>query len=250
MQNPNPGSNDPYQNPPNQNNPYQNPPYQDYPNQGYRYPTQGAPYPQDQNQPYQQGQGVPYQQGQAAPYPPAQGRAAQPVVPPQGTSFTQEEWQTLVHTPLQVSTAMMAIAPSGPIGMVQEAMSIGRSIQTLQQHGSANPLISALSQHVSQTLEAVRSGGPSPLGDVQATLRDPQRARQNALVSCQQTANILRKAAPQDAIVCKQLIYSFALNVAQAAREGGLFGIGGQLVSEPEQAMLRDIASALGFQPS
>lgn len=167
-----------------------------------------------------------------------------------GTPFTADEWNMLVNTPLKVSTAMMAVSPSGPIGLVKEGMSIGKSIQTLKQQSSVSPVLATLSQRLTETLEATRPKGPNALGEMKQSLKNPDAAREEALSSCQQAVEIIRKASPQDANAYKQFVYSFALNIAESVREGGFLGIGGEKVSPPEKKLLDDLTNTLELQRS
>ncbi|BCL77790.1 hypothetical protein ccbrp13_02550 [Ktedonobacteria bacterium brp13] len=231
MQDPQKGtSNNPSQNPytPYNQNPYSQEPYRA---EATNNPTQ-EPYRGDAGRDVRQGQGY----GMT-------GTTAPPNLP-----FDQPEWETLVSTPLQVSLAMMAASPSGPLGMISEAMAIGKSIQTLHAQGQMSPMLAQLGQSVTKEMESMRSGKPMPFGDVQHLLQNPAVARDSALASCQRSASILGKASPQDATSYKQLVYAFANNVAAAGREGGFLGLfGGVQISLSEETLLNDIASALNL---
>lgn len=231
MQDPQQGtSNNPSQNPsiPYNQNPYSQDPYRAG---ATNNPTQES---------YQGDTGKDVRQGQVYG---VTGTTAPPSLP-----FDQLEWETLVSTPLQVSLAMMAASPSGPLGMVSEAMAIGRSIQTLHSQGQMSPMLAQLGQSITSEMENMRSGKPMPFGDVQQLLQNPAVARDSALASCQRSASTLGKASPQDATSYKQLVYAFANNVAAAGRESGFLGIfGGVQISLSEETLLNDIASALNL---
>ncbi|GHO86354.1 hypothetical protein [Dictyobacter formicarum] len=170
---------------------------------------------------------------------------------PTGLPFNQQEWQALVTTPIQVSLAMMSVSPSGLIGMMQEAMAIGKSVQALQAQGNISQMLAQIGQQLTKGLEDMRAGRPSPFGDIRQMSQNSEMARNTALASCQRSAAILERASPQDAISYKQFVYSFAYNVAAAAREGGFLGLfGGEQISATENAFLNEIAAALGLQRS
>lgn len=170
---------------------------------------------------------------------------------PSGLPFNQQEWQTLVSTPIQVSLAMMAISPSGILGMIQEAMAIGKSVQALQAQGSLSPMLVQIGQQLTRGLEDMRSGRASPFGDIRQMSQNPEMTRNTSLASCQRTSSILERASPRDAMAFKQFVYSFAYNVAAAAREGGFLGFfGGEQISPAENAFLNDVATALRLQRS
>ncbi|GER91184.1 hypothetical protein KDW_53460 [Dictyobacter vulcani] len=264
MQTPNQGrDNNPNQNQWNPNQPDQDP----YRQAGMNPPGQ-VPYRQEgapEQVPYQQtamnppGQ-EPYRQGTIPNRPDQRSASTGNVMPeapitgytvPSGYPFSQQEWQTLLAAPMQVSVAMMSASPSGIIGIVQEAMAIGKSVQTLQSQGTTSRMLGQLGQQLTKGIEDLRAGRQTPIGDIQQMAKHTDMARNSALAYCQQAAGILDKVSPQDASVYKQFVYSMAYNVAAAAREGGFLGLfGGEQVSPVEQAFLGDIASALRLQRS
>ena len=79
---------------------------------------------------------------------------------------------------------------------------------------------------------------------------DAANVRQTAIASCQQAVTLLQKISPQDGQAYKDFVYTTALRVAEAAKEGGFMGIGGVAVSAEEKSLLNDISRALGVQHS
>jgi hypothetical protein len=65
------------------------------------------------------------------------------------------------------------------------------------------------------------------------------------LQACRDVAALLAQKAPADAEQYKQWVYQSAQNSANAASEGGVFGIGGERVTEAETAALKELAVAL-----
>jgi len=76
----------------------------------------------------------------------------------------------------------------------------------------------------------------------------PDQARAHALDQLKQVSALVRQKAPGDAAGFAPWLQEVAQRVANASKEGGFLGIGGTLVSEQEQAALRDTAAALGIQ--
>jgi hypothetical protein len=74
---------------------------------------------------------------------------------------------------------------------------------------------------------------------------DAANVRQTAIASCQQCMPLLKKVSTEDALAYKEFVYSSAQRVAEAAKEGGVMGFGGQAISEVEQSLLNDISKAL-----
>jgi hypothetical protein len=77
------------------------------------------------------------------------------------------------------------------------------------------------------------------------TSNDPNEMKAQCLQISREVAALLSQKAPADARAYKQWVYQAAQNSANAAKEGGVFGIGGERVSEAEAAALREIATAL-----
>ena len=74
---------------------------------------------------------------------------------------------------------------------------------------------------------------------------DLNEMKAQCLQACRNVAALLSQKAPADAAQYKQWVYESAENSANAAKEGGVFGIGGERVSEAEAAALKEIALAL-----
>lgn len=159
--------------------------------------------------------------------------------------FTDAEWKTLVAAPVKIGRAIIAIAPSGAIGMAKEVRALRQGlIEAIRQ--SNNPLLKNLGLH------AQAEGGMESLwknvGQAFGDRWDAENVRKTAITTCQEAATLLKKAAPQDAQAYKECLYSAAQKVAEVGKEGGFAGIGGTHLSEPENALLKDVANTLGLQ--
>ena len=47
---------------------------------------------------------------------------------PAGSPYTNDEWLCLVEAPVKIGRAMMAVSPSGAIGMTQEIIALRKSV--------------------------------------------------------------------------------------------------------------------------
>jgi hypothetical protein len=156
--------------------------------------------------------------------------------------FTSEEWQLILSMP-QVAALYLALAsPSGPLGLAQEMMASTRGLVETLKSSSGNELVDAVAADVREKAEKGERMEP-PL----KTSNDLNQMKAQCLQSCRDVAALLSKKAPADAQAYKQWVYQAAQNSANAAREGGFFGIGGEKVSEAETAALQEIAGALGI---
>jgi hypothetical protein len=171
--------------------------------------------------------------------------AGQAVPQQQEGIFSVDEWNILIETPLTVGKDMVMVSPSGPVGIVREAITMAKGIQELLAQGASNPLIKALGQRMQGLMNAARSGQTHPFGNLQQGMKSAPEARNDALSACQQAMAILRKAPPQDALAYKQFVFALAQKVSEAASEEGFLSFGGKKISEAEAAMLRDLAATL-----
>jgi hypothetical protein len=68
------------------------------------------------------------------------------------------------------------------------------------------------------------------------------------LTGCRSAAALLAaRADPADSAAYRQWLQSIAARVCEAARSGGLLGIGGELLSDAERQLLDDLGGALGL---
>ena len=164
---------------------------------------------------------------------------------PAEAPYTNPEWLCLVETPVKVARAIMAVSPSGALGMTQEIMALRQSM-TEGLRAANQPLLAHIRQYVQRqdALEATWDAAGYAFGD----RCDATNVRQTAISSCQQALSLLKKASATDAQAYKNFVYATALNVARAAKEGGFMGIGGEAVSTEEQALLTEISRTLGLQ--
>jgi hypothetical protein len=156
--------------------------------------------------------------------------------------FTSEEWQRILSLP-QVAALYLALAsPSGPIGLVQEMMASTKGILEALKASSGNELIDAVAADMREKAEKRERLEPPLKPD-----NDPNEMKAQCLQACRDVAALLSQKAPADAEQYKQWVYQSAQNSANAAKEGGFFGIGGERVTEAEAAALKEIALALGI---
>ena len=155
--------------------------------------------------------------------------------------FTSEEWQMLLSLP-QVASLYLALAsPSGPLGLAQEMIASTKGIVEALKASSGNELIDAVAADMREKVEKREKLKP-PL----QPSNDLNEMKARCLQACRDVAALLSQKAPADAERYKQWVYQSAQNSANAAKEGGVFGIGGERVSEAETAALKELAVALG----
>lgn len=156
--------------------------------------------------------------------------------------FTSEEWGLILSTP-QVASLYLALAsPSGPLGLAQEMIASTKGIIEALKSSSGNELIDAVAADIREKADK-RERMESPL----KTSNDPNDLKAQCMRIFREVAALLSQKAPAEAQAYKQWVYQAAQNSANAAKEGGVFGIGGERVSEAETAALQELAFALGL---
>lgn len=152
--------------------------------------------------------------------------------------YTREEWALLARAPFLIGMLMTQVSPSGITGVLEESQAVSQAV--LRTHGL--PLIREL------------------LGDIQASegnLAQPEQritqenALGHALNSLRQVNHLLtQKASEEEAAAFKNWLVEIAYDTASAAKEGGVWGIGGQQVNQAELEALNQIRSLLGYGKS
>ena len=155
--------------------------------------------------------------------------------------FTSEEWQQILTAP-QIASVYIALAsPSGPLGAAKEMMASMQLIVEAMKASSGNALIDAVVADIREKAEKKEKLEPPQIS------KDPNETKAQCLQACRDLAALLSQKAPAEAEGYKQWVYQAAQHSAEAAKEGGFLGIGGQRVNEAEAAALKEIASALGI---
>ncbi|MGH8511629.1 MAG: hypothetical protein ACREU9_11405 [Gammaproteobacteria bacterium] len=156
------------------------------------------------------------------------------------SEFTEEEWRYIVSGPPMVGVAVAAASLSGPIGMMKEMLALGMALGQVAERGSPNALITAVVKDLKERTTAPQA--PPEL------LSAPHVAKEHALSHLGEVSQILyRKVSDAEAEEFKRWLVTLGERVAEAAKEGGVLGFGGELVSDEERSALRQIAFALGL---
>jgi hypothetical protein len=153
--------------------------------------------------------------------------------------YTAEEWALLRKAPLIMAAAVIVSDLSGAIGVAREFLSMAEAVEETGQRHDTNELVAALVADL-QAPQAAQAEETEDITDI-------SEARAKALAESREIAALLaRTAPPAEAEGFKRWMLSIARRVSEAAREGGVLGIGSKLVSEKEMAMIDELAAALG----
>jgi hypothetical protein len=158
--------------------------------------------------------------------------------------FTPEEWQEIVAGPVDAGMLIAFAHPQGPIGLAHEMKAIYDATVT----GVINSP-SELIREVGAVLAREKGAG----GEADQIKASAQQAKAHSqgdpqafyLGQITRAVALVRQKAPADASAYKQWLVECAEKTAQAAKEGGFFGIGGTQVTPREMAALERLRSAL-----
>ena len=144
--------------------------------------------------------------------------------------FNAEEWSRLLEGP---ALAGLIVISAERGGTIRESISMAKGYSEAREANADDELLS----------EILRS---RPEVDPRA-YGNPEELRERGLERLRGTMALLaEKASPEEAEDYRRFALDVARRAAEAHKEGGFMGIGGERVSEAEQKALDDIAAALG----
>jgi hypothetical protein len=153
--------------------------------------------------------------------------------------FTEDEWATLVRSPMVAGMAITIADPGGPIEVVKETSAVVKFAA-----GSSGEERDDVVGEVAREMRGLVEQRKNPIGDFKphGTMAAKEIldeiSRANQIVSA--------KATPEEAEAFRSWIMEAAQRAADAAKEGGFMGFRAERVSEGEKEMLAQLGSALG----
>jgi hypothetical protein len=158
------------------------------------------------------------------------------------SSFTPDEWKLILEGVMMASVAVTAAEPSGLWGLLKESFAAGTTLVAAKKDAGSNALIKAVVADFesSEGRSLARDGLKEKFSGSK-----PAEIKAKCLEALRQVGVLVDTKAPQDAAAFKGWLRQISQQVAEAAKEGGILGIGGVRVSEAEKATLTEIASAL-----
>lgn len=168
--------------------------------------------------------------------------------------FTDSEWSTLMQAPFEAIKAMVLADKTDPVSFLKEAKAAIAILVAEQQRTDltsdlASSLLASMKEKdAAETLqneELLLKKQFQFLGDLQM-LKDASEGRKQSLEYFKQVGTILAaKVTAVQASEFKSWILSIARKVAEAVKEGGFLGVGGERISGEEQSMLKEMEKAL-----
>ena len=150
------------------------------------------------------------------------------------SDFTVEEWSILTRAPKAVALAVMAAEAGGRDEVQAEVLALDHALQA-----STRDIDPRIVRLVADEIHPLGSFVPPHLDFVPLMMTAIE-------LSGQAKALLFEKAPAQDGKAYRQWLLTLGLQVAGAAKEGGLLGIGGARITENEKAVLSVLSIALG----
>jgi hypothetical protein len=158
------------------------------------------------------------------------------------SNFTPNEWKLLLESVTMAGMAVSAADPSGLWGLLKESFAEGSELAAAKTDLATKPLIKAVATdfETSQGRSTARDGLKERLSGLK-----PAEITAKCIETLGQAGKLVDAKAPDDAAAFKGWLRRISQHVAEAAKEGGLFGTGSTPVSDKEKATLQQISSAL-----
>lgn len=159
------------------------------------------------------------------------------------SDFSSAEWEILRDAPNLLVLAMAVADDSGFFGSIAEALAPSSAIHDALRGNNRLLRVLCEKDEMTASIDAIKSRAKA--GDdfdrLQAYLRQEAIANARAAV-----ALLRQKGAPEDVTAYRDFLIVLGESVANAAKEGGFLGIGGERISEHERTLLAELADAIG----
>jgi len=158
------------------------------------------------------------------------------------SNFAPDEWKLLLESVTMAGMAVSAADPSGLWGLLKESFAEGSALAAAKTDPTTKPLIKAVVAdfETSQGRSTARDGLKEKLTGLK-----PAEITSKCIETLGEAGKLVDGKAPDDAAAFKSWLRQISQHVAEAAKEGGLFGTGGTPISDKEKATLEEISSAL-----
>jgi hypothetical protein len=153
--------------------------------------------------------------------------------------FTEDEWATLVRSPIVAGMAITFADPGGPIEVVKETSAVVKLVT-----GTASEGRDDVVGEIARDVRALAEQRTNPVGDFKPRGALAGKQILEEISRADEIANA--KATPAEAQAFREWITECAQRAADAAKEGGFMGFHAERVSQGEKDMLEQLRSALG----
>jgi hypothetical protein len=154
--------------------------------------------------------------------------------------FTSEEWKSLLKAPMLAAYAVAGAAPSKQDDFIREMAAVAEGVSEGEQTASKDSLLGEVIANIVANAEDEQRGQTEKLSI--------DEVKSKALETCRAVAAALgTKVSAEEAYEYKRWVLVVAEKVAAAAKEGGLFGFGGEQISGSEVATINEIGEAISI---
>lgn len=162
------------------------------------------------------------------------------------TDFTPEQWQALRSAPQLVAVATAAAGNSGLFGSLSEGMAMASQIAEAVR--GDQPLLRELfsKEEIRATQDEIRTMAKGVTDKAVFNTRLQESA---ATTVKSAMAALAAKGASGDLDAYRSLLGGIAEKIANASKEGGFLGFGGERVSEGERIFIARLNELLGVKP-
>lgn len=159
------------------------------------------------------------------------------------SGFSEDEWNTVVSSPMLVAMAVTMADPSGLWGLVKESAAGARGLADAKTSGAGGPIAQKIVAAF-ETAEGRKAARDSLREDLKS--RESAELKAQVLSRLDKAVSAVEARAPEQAQAYKSWLMSTAERVAESAKEGGFLGFGGVAVSDQERATLDELRKRLG----
>ena len=155
--------------------------------------------------------------------------------------LTVVQWHAVRNTPHHVVVAVSASGGSPFDEMLERSAGLQAIVDAMH---STHPLVREIagSVHIMQAQDEIRSWYYT----LEEVHRTPSSLQEKALESMHHALDALgTHGGPEDLLHYADFVLSTATRVARAAREGDLFGVGGELISRQEREFIDRLEGAV-----
>ena len=164
--------------------------------------------------------------------------------------YSEEEWKTVSSVPQAVGAIMASAGYSGLIGSGKEMFASVREIMDAKKEYANNQLIQQIIPDVkdrSKAMETAKEQRKFLMNRIKENnIKNSEGLRELILGDCRKTIKLLEaKESPEAVGEYKEWVLGVAERVANAAKEGGFLGFGGERFSEKEQSLFSELKNIL-----
>lgn len=155
------------------------------------------------------------------------------------TDYTPEEWALLARAPFMTGLIITLAAPSGITGVLEESLAVSKALIAANTSDQTDPLLASLIEDIQASKGQLAKPTEHP---------SLETAQAVALDSLKNAVELLHKATPEESRAFRSWLLNISFQSAEAAKEGGILGIGGVQINQAEETALAQIQAVLGLE--